>query len=373
MKNNFIQNITNVFDKNFLTSLTDYLGVIYSSIFKDIPQLYFIFYNNKKKITYKLASKRLDIRKDIGCRYSNLNFITKAVKDAEKDDNIKIMPITSNEWFIIYRNEETNTNFLISYLTVDNDDNPDYFEYVFTNNITETFKIIKKWFKPIDHLEDVEFGIAAINTGNSLYTTWYDYPYKEIDINLNYNDDLPYNKICDLIEKEKSSELILLYGEPGTGKSSLIKHLICKYPDKDFIFMDGTLLACASQEKLMAYFLDNENTIFILEDCEKSLMNRDNNYNPVMPVLLNMTDGILGDVLGTKFICTFNTALSNIDNALLRKGRLSLKYEFKKLNKNKVKKILNDDTINKDMTLADIYNIEEENDFSKRQTSKMGF
>ena len=165
----------------------------------------------------------------------------------------------------------------------------------------------------------------------------------------------------------------MLYGEPGTGKSSLIKHLICKYPDKDFIFMDGTLLACASQEKLMAYFLDNENTIFILEDCEKSLMNRDSNYNPVMPVLLNMTDGILGDVLGTKFICTFNTALSNIDTALLRKGRLSLKYEFKKLNKDKVKKILNDDSINKDMTLADIYNIEEENDFSKRQTSKMGF
>ena len=373
MENNFIQNITNVFDKNFFTSLTDYLGVIYSSIFKDIPKLYFIFYNNKKKLDYKLSSKRLDVRKDIGCRYSNLNFITKAIKDAEKDNNIKIMPITANEWYIIYRNEETNTNFLISCLTVENDDNPDYFEYVYTNNITEAFKIIKKWFKPIDHHEDVEFGIAAINAGNSLYTTWYDYPYKEIDINLNYNDDLPYDRICDLIEKEKSSELILLYGEPGTGKSSLIKHLICKYPDKDFIFMDGTLLACASQEKLMAYFLDNENTIFILEDCEKSLMNRDSNYNPVMPVLLNMTDGILGDVLGTKFICTFNTALSNIDTALLRKGRLSLKYEFKKLNKDKVKKILNDDSINKDMTLADIYNIEEENDFSKRQTSKMGF
>ena len=57
----------------------------------------------------------------------------------------------------------------------------------------------------------------------------------------------------------------------------------------------------------------------------------------------------------------------------LRKGRLSLKYEFKKLNKNKVKKILNDDTINKDMTLADIYNIEEENDFSKKKTNKIGF
>lgn len=365
------KNLINIFNNGFNTHLTDYPGALYAGIFNNMPKMYYIYYNEKYKLTYKIGDRKLDIRKDVGCRYEDLYFLKHAIKDAEKNDSLQLMPITTNEYYIIYNKD--NVQFLISCMTVDNEDDADYFEYIFTNNIEEAFKIVKKWFKPVYNKEDVSFGIAAINAANNLYTTWYDYPYKNIDIDLNYNDDIPYKKICNLIEKEKSPELLLFYGEPGTGKSSFIKHLICKYPDNDFIFMDGTLLACASQEKLMSYFLDNEKTIFILEDCEKSLMNRDNNYNPVMPVLLNMTDGILGDVLGIKLICTFNTALSNIDKALLRKGRLSLKYEFKKLNKDKAKKILHDDSINTDMTLADIYNIEEENDFSKKKTNKIGF
>ena len=92
-----------------------------------------------------------------------------------------------------------------------------------------------------------------------------------------------------------------------------------------------------------------------------------------MSILLNLTDGIIGDVLNIKLICTFNTSLSNIDKALLRKGRLSLKYEFKKLAKEKCRKIAHDDSINEDMSLADLYNRDEENDYSKTNSHKIGF
>ena len=92
-----------------------------------------------------------------------------------------------------------------------------------------------------------------------------------------------------------------------------------------------------------------------------------------MSILLNLTDGIIGDVLNIKLICTFNTSLSNIDKALLRKGRLSLKYEFKKLAKEKCRKLLNDYTINEDMSLADLYNRDDENDYSKTNSKKIGF
>ena len=100
-------------------------------------------------------------------------------------------------------------------------------------------------------------------------------------------------------------------------------------------------------------------------------MSREDGFNPVMPILLNITDGIIGDVLGIKIICTFNTNINKIDDALKRKGRLSLKYEFKKLSKDKVKNILPNE--NQDMTLADIYNIKIENDYSKKETRKIGF
>ena len=177
------------------------------------------------------------------------------------------------------------------------------------------------------------------------------------------------------METEDKAELIFLYGEPGTGKTSLIKHLISKYKESSFVFMDGTILANTPQHKLMSYFLDNQNTIFILEDCEKALKDRNDvysGYNNVMPILLNITDGVIADVLGIKLICTFNTSLDKIDKALLRKGRLSLKYEFKKLTKDKVANILGH-SVDKDMSLAEIYNIEEENDFSKKIQKKIGF
>jgi len=46
---------------------------------------------------------------------------------------------------------------------------------------------------------------------------------------------------------------------------------------------------------------------------------------------LNMTDGILNDILGVTVIATFNTSISNIDPALLRPGRLIARKQFKPL------------------------------------------
>ncbi|MBQ3946200.1 MAG: ATPase, partial [Alphaproteobacteria bacterium] len=81
--------------------------------------------------------------------------------------------------------------------------------------------------------------------------------------------------------------------------------------------------------------------------------------------LLNMSDGLLSDGLGIKFICTFNENIPAIDEALLRKGRLVSKYEFKPLCVEKTTSLLNElypgeVFIVKELTLADIYNIKDE-------------
>ena len=92
-----------------------------------------------------------------------------------------------------------------------------------------------------------------------------------------------------------------------------------------------------------------------------------------------MTDGLLSDDLGIKFICTFNEDVKNIDPALMRKGRLICKYEFKPLNKDKANELLEeiykkisaewtDDEkmmnpmfhTDKDLTLADVFNFEDD-------------
>ncbi|MEZ4685662.1 MAG: hypothetical protein R3B47_06230 [Bacteroidia bacterium] len=39
--------------------------------------------------------------------------------------------------------------------------------------------------------------------------------------------------------EEDSSGLILLHSAPGTGKTSYIKHLISKFPERKFIFIQN--------------------------------------------------------------------------------------------------------------------------------------
>jgi hypothetical protein len=46
--------------------------------------------------------------------------------------------------------------------------------------------------------------------------------------------------------------------------------------------------------------------------------------------------------LNLQIICTFNTDLTNVDEALLRKGRLIAKYEFKALAEQKSQALSND-------------------------------
>ena len=113
--------------------------------------------------------------------------------------------------------------------------------------------------------------------------------------------------------------------------------------------------------------IDCKDCILILEDCEQAIVDRSvSAFGNSISNLLNMSDGLMSDIMNLKFICTFNTNISNIDDALLRKGRCKVKYEFKELSADKVA-ILNEqkqlgipeDKITK-MSLANIFNFKDE-------------
>ena len=357
--------------ENFDDRTDCYPGAMFVAIYNECPICYTLAFNDKDKIQ---ISKFIDknsvknIKHNIDDRVLLYNFMD--------DEKFEIIQYSPHEHLILGKEFPFLTKIEISETS---EKSVSIYQNIFVSNKLDCFNIdilyndIAHYFEPVKREEEIDFGIAAVDGSGSLYTNYYDFKPVNIDVKDNYNDDIPYDRMVNILNSEESAELMLFYGEPGTGKSSLIKKFITEMPEKDFVFMDGTLLANVQQDRLMSYFMECQDTIFIFEDCEKILLNRDHNYNPTMSILLNLTDGIISDILNIKIICTFNTALSNIDKALLRKGRLTLKYEFKKLAKEKVKKLLPDENITQDMSLADIYNFKEENDYSKKQQNKIGF
>ena len=189
----------------------------------------------------------------------------------------------------------------------------------------------------------------------------------------NYNDDFPWNKIIDFCESDKSG-IAILHGIPGTGKSSAIRHLIST-SDCSFYWLDQSMLSNINNTDFINFLIDHKKATFIMEDCEYLLHSREQGGNGLISSLLNLSDGILGDSLKIKFLCTFNSDLRQIDNALLRKGRLKIKYELKELSVDKTNVLLQrlgHEPQNKALPLCEIYNYKIENG-NKVKTSKIGF
>ena len=90
-----------------------------------------------------------------------------------------------------------------------------------------------------------------------------------------------------------------------------------------------------------------------------------------------MCDGLLSDVFNIKIIATFNEDIKKVDDALLRKGRLIYRYEFKELSVEKTNKLLKSLKINHEatepMTLADIFNFEKEIGDVEKSKRQIGF
>lgn len=201
----------------------------------------------------------------------------------------------------------------------------------------------------------------------------------KIDINKHFNDDFEEvdTKIKKFLSDKEQTGIIILHGKPGTGKSSYIRHLINNTKQK-YVYFPLFLLGSINSPDLINFLSDNKNIILILEDCENLVKSRTTSYEDNGLVnLLNLGDGLLGDALQMKIICTFNADIKAIDKALLRKGRLKVSYEFKPLGIDKAKAILldlnSDKLVTQPMTLSDIYNDDQINSFENNKSKGIGF
>lgn len=213
-----------------------------------------------------------------------------------------------------------------------------------------------------------------------LDTEEYDLDVPDTNLELNYGKDFKkiHKVIVDRLNSSNDKGIILLHGDPGTGKTSYIKHLTKLVKEKDILFIPPSMAEMLSEPTIIPFLMDHKNSILIIEDAERVIGDREGNGSPAgVSNILNLTDGILGDCLNIQVVATFNMKREKIDKALLRKGRLIAEHKFEKLSIEDTNKLLlslgKEQTSEDGMCLADIYNIDVETIKSSNKTSKIGF
>ena len=218
---------------------------------------------------------------------------------------------------------------------------------------------------------EIEIKKSGINLVKSemghLDTEEYEMNVPDIDLELNYGSEFVkvHNLIIKRLNNPYDKGIILFHGDPGTGKTSYIKYLTRLITDKEILFIPPSMAESLSEPSIIPFLMEHKNSILIVEDAERVIADREGNGSSVgVSNILNLTDGILGDCLNIQVIATFNMKREKIDQALLRKGRLIAEHKFGKLTTEETNRLLkhlgNEKRVDNGMTLADIYNIDEE-------------
>ncbi len=345
-------NLAEIFPQYESSHLNRY--TLYLAYFNRIPnQIHEVKIDCRK--AYEWFSKTY--KKDIFEFHYNKRYLSKS-KTVEFDD---IFCVLKHEVIVVFDTNRSNMYFLFQ--------NP---ALNFVESIIKEIRTFPKSSKGCTQISLLVKNNGCIELKSMVL------PDMVMSIGDNYNDDFPeiHQNILTRLNKVNDKGLVLLHGKPGTGKTSYIKYLMSEV-NKDIIFLPPNMAEDICNPELISTFIANPNSILVIEDSENIIIYRERNGNSAVSTLLNISDGILSDCLNIQIICSFNTDISKVDKALLRKGRLIAKYEFQELEVYKARalslKLGMSDEIFSPMTLTDIYNQEERSYVHESNQNSIGF
>ncbi len=165
---------------------------------------------------------------------------------------------------------------------------------------------------------------------------------RDLDVNYGYGFEKFHKELMGRFNTGTKG-LVLFHGLPGTGKTYYIRHLLREMANgnKEVIYMPPNMVDHLTEPAFMTFLSgeirewssEGKYCVLLIEDAEPLLAKRQEGVRiQGVTNLLNMTDGLLNDMLNLQIICTFNVDLKKLDSALLRPGRLIARKEFKALN-----------------------------------------
>jgi len=172
----------------------------------------------------------------------------------------------------------------------------------------------------------------------------------------------------NLRSREPDGRLTILSGEPGTGKTHLImdlartKDIVMVLIDpRDASEMSGPDIMSAMTRFVNDYDYEGKKPVLVMEDGDAVLVRRAADNMSSISAMLNMCDGLRGKVMDFRLIVTTNARKLDMDEAIMRPGRLHRHVLVDKLSPERAAECLaslvpgTPTTFSKPMSLAEVY------------------
>jgi hypothetical protein len=166
----------------------------------------------------------------------------------------------------------------------------------------------------------------------------------------NYEEDVleGYDAIVEDIKRiNPFGRLTILEGIPGGGKTHMVQSLMLDCPDSKFVVVPPQLMKSLTDPGLILSIMDDASItaegaplVFVLEDSDQCLTERNSENMSDISAILNLSDGIIGKLMNIRLVATLNSTIegTSFDTAALRDGRLTRHVKIGRLSPERANK-----------------------------------